>query len=685
MLWFYLGALITCIAFMVLSIIFITRAIRHNKKVLLDICAQKQGECQTYHGFIHWLSQKNALFLATAAFAVSAFIYLLPVVCTTPELSNGCEGITIFFVVVHNVLKLFVVDSDFSLVVNALAGQSFDLWFRIIYSFFGWIFFIGAPVFTAVSLISFVKDAFAMRSIKHHKPTNVYIFTELNFMSLSVVKSIVKKYIEDDGKRPLIVFANVYKSETEESRELIVKAEELGARCVSKDLVEIELDWFEKDDEVKLYCLGVNQDENMNQALKLVDRYHELFAKSNYDGYVKKPEIYVYTSTAESEALLDKIDKEHLHVRRINENRNLVFATLKEHSIFDDVDKENEGKEIKGDKQMNVAIIGLGGYGMELLKTLSWLGQAKGYYLNAFVFDGEDGREKLRAVAPDMLRYNYLGVLDKDEDAGAKGRKLEQITEKDASYSIHFYNKIDVKTAAFLDKISEINKKTGLTSIYVTLGNDSLNVQTAMAIRRKLARETGSIDDPKLYAVVFDTTKTELLQKADIKDVNGKIDFKITYIGNLEQAFSQETVEQKEVEREGLEFHKCWANINDPSSVEKSIGEYESAEYFRRSSMAQALFYELSYDKIVYENVDEFAMYEHNRWNAFMRADGFVACKTGEEKDNFVRKTHHNLVEFQKLDRYDQKKDFHFLIENNKVKVKDKSKLKKQTNNNDQA
>ena len=417
MLWFYLGALITCIAFMVLSIIFITRAIRHNKKVLLDICAQKQGECQTYHGFIHWLSQKNALFLATSAFAVSAFIYLLPVVCTTPELSNGCEGITIFFVVVHNVLKLFVVDSDFSLVVNALSGQRFDLWFRIIYSFFGWIFFIGAPVFTAVSLISFVKDAFAMRSIKHHKPTNVYIFTELNFMSLSVVKSIVKKYIEDNGKRPLIVFANVYKSETEESRELIVKAEELGARCVSKDLVEIELDWFEKDDEVKLYCLGVNQDENMNQALKLVDRYHELFAKSNYDGYVKKPEIYVYTSTAESEALLDKIDKEHLHVRRINENRNLVFATLKEHSIFDDVDKENEGKEIKGDKQMNVAIIGLGGYGMELLKTLSWLGQAKGYYLNAFVFDGEDGREKLRAVAPDMLRYNYLGVLDKDEDA----------------------------------------------------------------------------------------------------------------------------------------------------------------------------------------------------------------------------------------------------------------------------
>jgi hypothetical protein len=643
--------------------------------VLLDICTHKEGECKEYHGFIHWLSQKNALAVSIVAFAISAFIYLLPVIWTTPELPDGCEEITRLFAVPHNVLKLFVVDSDFSLVLGALSTQDFNPWFSGIYSLLGLVIYIAAPVFTAVSLISFVKDFRVMRKIRRHRPTNAYIFSELNFMSLSVVKSIVKKYIEHGEKKPLIIFANVYKSESEEIRELVVKAEELGARCVSKDLVEIKLNWFKKHNEVKLYCLGINQDENMNQALKLIDRYHDLFTKSKKRGYAKNPEIYVYTSTPESEALLDKIDKEYLHVRRINENRNLVFATLKEHSVFDDVDKENEGKEIKGDKQMNVAIIGLGGYGMELLKTLSWLGQAKGYYLNAFVFDGEDGREKLRAVAPDMLKYNYLGLLDKDEDACAKGRKLEQITERDASYSIHFYNKIDVKTASFLDKIEEINKKVGLTSIYVTLGDDSLNVQTAMNIRRKLARESGSIDDPKLYAVVFDTTKTELLQKADMKDAKGKIDFKITYIGNLEQAFSQATVEQKEVEREGLEFHKCWADINDPSSIEQSVGEYESAEYFRRSSMAQALFYELTYDKIVYENVDELAMYEHNRWNAFMRADGFVSCKTKAEKDNFVRKTHHNLVEFHELTSYDQSKDFLFLVGNDKVRVIDKSKL----------
>ncbi len=679
MIW-YILALLNSVAMLVLASIFIAKAVRHNKKVLLDICTHKEGECQTYKGFIHWLSQKNALFLSAGAFAISAFIYLLPIVCSTPELANGCGPLTKLSITAHNVIKLFVIDSDYSLVVGALLNEGFDLWFRMIYSSLGWIFYLGAPVFTAVSLISFVKDAFSIRKIKHHKATKVYIFSELNFMSVAVVKSIVREYIEKNDKEPLIVFANVYKSENEEGRELVVKAEELGAICISKDLVEVNLEWFDNDDEVKFYCMGVDQDENMNQALKIVDRYHELIEKYKRKGEPprgedKKPEIYVYTSSPESEVILDKIDKEYLRVRRINENRNLVFETMKSHSIFDDVDKENEGKEITGKKQMNVAIIGLGGYGMELLKTLSWLGQAKGYYLNAFVFDGENGTEKLRAVAPDMISYNFLGELDKDEDPQAVGKSLGEIDENESSYSIHFYNKIDVKTVKFLDKIAEINKKFGLTSIYITLGNDSLNVQTAISIRRKLARESGVLDDPKLYAVVFNTTKIELLQKADINDTDGKVDFKITYIGDLEQAFSQKTVEQKDVEGVGLDYHKCWADINDPSSIQKSVNEYESAEYFRRSSMAQALFYELTYNKIVYEDVNELARCEHNRWNAFMRADGFIACKAKADKDNFVRKTHHNLTPFKELNTYDQSKDYAFLVKNNKVQIKDKSAL----------
>ena len=87
-----------------------------------------------------------------------------------------------------------------------------------------------------------------------------------------------------------------------------------------------------------------------------------------------------------------------------------------------------------------------------------------------------------------MLTYNYLGELDKPqkvkgenesndtknegEDEKAKGKDISEATLNDARYSIHFYNKVDVKTTEFLDKIAEIDKKHDLVSIYVTLGND---------------------------------------------------------------------------------------------------------------------------------------------------------------------------------------------------------------------
>ena len=71
MIWFYVIALIACVAFMLISTVFISCAVYHNKKVLLDISTHKESECKVYHGFIHWLSQQNALAVSTIAFAIS--------------------------------------------------------------------------------------------------------------------------------------------------------------------------------------------------------------------------------------------------------------------------------------------------------------------------------------------------------------------------------------------------------------------------------------------------------------------------------------------------------------------------------------------------------------------------------------------------------------------------------------
>ena len=742
-------------------------------------------------------------YIVFIGFALAIACYLWPVVCNDESLNLNTNCIfQQALVVLHNTIKLFVVDSDFALITGAATGIENGALLTA-YRVLGGIYFVGAPVFTAVTLLSFVKDLFSMLKIKTQKKRPVYIFSELNEMSLSIAKDIVNK---SDEKR-LMIFTDVYDDEDEKIRELIITAQRLGAICLSRDLSELKCKWFEQNIEKKYYIIGADQDENMKHVLKIVNRYKYLNArtirkrvskqileeiskaaasddvKNNVylqdmlnDYYIykemrvlgtvkildengksiklnkkqraqaiaskeaelektfqrlcqnelvqacteedrekvldkykkikktttplfpsyeliqkaiakiksgeldfdKMPEIYVYATNAESETLLDNLDKEYIHIRRINENRNLVFETMLKNrgvanelsrSIFDDVDRAYIGKEYTGNKQMNVAIIGLGGYGMELLKTLSWLGQAKGYYLNAFVFDGENAKQKLEVQAPEMLLHNYLGELDEQEDKEAKGKDISEICDTEASYSIHFYNKIDVKTTAFLNKIAEINKKTPFTAVYVTLGNDSLNVQTAMSIRRKLAREENDLVNPKIYAVVFNDSKTEVLQNATENKYN------ITYIGNLEEAFSQKTVEQKEIEQIGFAYHSCWTDVENPYKRRESLEQYDRTEYYRRSSMAQAFFYELTYDKVEYQTVGELARFEHNRWNAFMRADGFVACQTKAQKDIVVRKTHHDLKHFHEIGSYEQSKDFAFLVKNDKVRIIDKSQL----------
>lgn len=791
-------------------------------------------------------------------FAISALLYLAPIVCNDKSLNIEQEnGLVKFFVVAHNTIKLFVVDSDFALITDAQTGIE-PLWLSRFHTFLGSVYFVVAPVFTAVTLISFFKDIVSMATIKLHKRRPIYIFSELNDMSISIAADIVSN-INDDKK--MIVFTDVYKTDDESKRELIVNASRLGAICLSKDIIELKPQWFEKSKEKKFYLISENQDENINQTLEIADAYkrirapkeeraekitgfistitayidshkienvyiqnelndlllykemvyivgskrdrkkkklnrkerqreqqriyQELVAKfediqgkeldalddelskieasstlsskekkekaqaieqkkqaiiskynpnpreefekdkarflkeaktdeerkkiedeyasflkvlDEYYGQYKKKilnkiiklkdgehklnntaEIYVYATNSESEALIDNIEKKNLHIRRINENRNLVFETMKSHSIFDDVDEMYEINGFKDEyveeKQMNVAILGLGGYGMELLKTLSWLGQAKGYYLNAFVFDGENGKEKLEAIAPEMLEHNYLGILDESEDKSARGRWKGTEKKVDSRYSIHFYNYIDVNSISFLKKINSINEKYGLTSIYVTLGNDGLNVQTSMNIRRKIRRalvekQGDAKNEPKIYAVVFNNKKADILKRAtdDSKESNA---YKITYIGNLQKAFSQTTIEQRSLESTGFEYHSRWADVANPYAVRTERDKYEQTEYFRRSSMAQALFYELTYEKIIYENIAELSRHEHNRWNAFMRADGFVACSCKNYKDTVVKKTHHNLTPFGELSDEDKAKDYSFYIACRRAKIKD--------------
>ena len=88
----------------------------------------------------------------------------------------------------------------------------------------------------------------------------------------------------------------------------------------------------------KLYFIGENEDENIQQALTLINHH----AGSKTD--TNKLEFYVFSNTVESEALLTSLYSQDgngmkripnaMKIRRVNENRHLALQEMLEHPIL---------------------------------------------------------------------------------------------------------------------------------------------------------------------------------------------------------------------------------------------------------------------------------------------------------------------------------------------------------------
>ena len=315
-----------------------------------------------------------------------------------------------------------------------------------------------------------------------------------------------------------------------------------------------------------------------------------------------------------------------MRVRRMSLARNLVIDTLQKRSIFEKAVAKGE------EKLINIVIVGLGGYGQEFFKTISWCGQMKGYKLNIHLFDMiEDIESQIRGFAPEVVKYNHKKI------------------EGEPFYDIYYHNAMDVKSQEFLEELSLIDN---ITTVYVTLGDDELNIETAMRIRMILARKGNN--DADIMAIVYSSIKNETIKQNGIKDVSGN-DYAIDFIGSMEERYTLNFIEQNELEQEGLRIHLSWSNTVEEKKANELL--YEKYEYNRRSSMAQALHGQyreklgLKDGANVTEREDR--VMEHNRWNAYMRAEGYVYGS----KKNHVARTHTDLVPFDSLSKSKQELD----------------------------
>jgi len=549
------------------------------------------------------------------------------------------------FLSVHNTMRLFILDGEFDIIENFAADRiRLSSVVADLYSLYAVVIYVAAPVVTAGFVLSFFRSVTARIRFRLLSSRNTYHLSELNEQSLALAENILS---EDPTGKPLIVFYDVYDSGEEAGGELIARAKRLGALCFSGDIAETKLRRPSRNAEKcrvterRFYMIGEDEDENIRQALTLIGRCR---GNARYDD--PSTRFYVFSRTEDSEVLLDCTDRGRMKVRRVNEMRNLILNTLMQEPVFDSSYTDEE----TGRRQLNILVVGCGKYGMETVRALCWCGQIPGYDLTIHVADKrQDIASVLEGVAPELMQYNGVRA------------------EGEPYYRICLHPGVDAEGGGLAGLVREAGR---VTAAFVMLGDDTTNVGVAMALRREFGRMQIRFGYalPRLYAVVYSPLRNRISDQGGGLRCLGREEYGIRFIGNLNTRYSLAVIGQDALEAEGLRNHLSWlerrkeelrADSSDAEELRQQIREsrlaYEHFEYYRRASMARAVYRAvLTRMRLLPENEEDEKTGEHNRWSAFMRSEGFVYDPA--VRDN-IAKTHPDLVPYGQLGRIDRDKD----------------------------
>jgi hypothetical protein len=563
--------------------------------------------------WLHKLPYRSGQLLTPAnvlpvAVALASFTLFLPV--NAREL----DGVETALVSIHTVMRMFVLDGDFeSIAAFTVEPAHLSVAFR----WLGAALYVLAPLLTFNFILSFFKDLTAYRELYTSYFSDLYVFSELNERSLSLAISAGK-----DGRRHRIVFTDVFESEEEVSFELREKARELKAICFKKDITAINWVAGSPNRRVRFFAIGNNEEENLAQSAQLVNRYD---SRTNF-------ELYIFSTGIESEILFSSVSGEGMHVRRVNPVRVRIDHLLYDHGY--EIFRRAIPTET-GEKVVRAVILGLGSYGTEFLKGLSWMGQMDGYHMEIHVFEQDpQAMDKFTAQCPELMAPERNGTRDPGE----------------AHYDITIHSGVDVDSTEFVRKFRELGP---VTFSFVSMGSDSVNIRNAAKLRQ-LSERKG--DHPEIMAIVYASEKKAYLET--VTDYRGH-SYDLQFLGDLRSTYSMDTVVNSALYKEALQRHLKWGGER----------EFWAYEFNFHSSVAAAIHLELRRKVGIswaFKGEDELTEaerlaledLEHRRWNAYMRSEGY--CYSGspdKASRNDLAKLHHDLIPYAKLSEEDKRKD----------------------------
>ena len=330
---------------------------------------------------------------------------------------------------------------------------------------------------------------------------------------------------------------------------------------------------------------------------------------------------------------LSSIDKKGLNVVLINRNRAVAYNLLFKEPLFLALSSK--------EKQLSILVVGSGSIGHELIKACAWCGQ---------------------------LGFEYklqINIVDKNISWYKKFLQKECPELFNGQYDLKFYE-ADVQTEDFEQILIKHCKK--INYIITTLGNDGLNIKTALYLRSFYLRTSADFSYEPIIAVqITDKTKNAYakeftaIDRERINHRGWKINslsaqnYNLVPFGSNDSIYSYNFIIDSETEKLAINSHAVYelmftSNKATESDIRKNYG---LNELNRRSNQANAIHiiyklfifgYEIkkienATEKEIEESkklstelkekfmnktiIEKLSRLEHERWNAFMRTEGW--------------------------------------------------------------
>ena len=556
----------------------------------------------------------NGLTIMTVCFFCSAVSIFIPIY---KHIFCGDRAVIVktLLLSIHNAIRLFIVDGEFTIIQDYVDYDNSYL--STIYSVVAAILFVVAPVLTFGFVLSLLKNISYVFKLFFRKKDDIYIFSELNEKSISLARDIKRK-----NDKCTIMFTDVYEDGEERLSELVESAKHIGSILTKKDISLINMKNHCRKAKINFFLIGEDGNENLIQASSIIDNYNE----------VDNINMYLFSDRLESEVITNAVDKGKIKIRRINAQRAMIenFLYVGGTKIFD-----NANENDVGEKKIGVIIMGLGGYGTEMLKGLSWFLQMDGYEFSIDCFDVDKAAEsRFCATCPEIMTPEINGANISGE----------------ARYDIKIHSGVDVTTDEF---VKMIEKMHDTTYAFVALGDDERNIKNALMLRTLFERMGIS---PLIDAISY-------VQEINNR-LNGICNFKgqkynIQFLGSFESQYSVSTVMDSDLEKEALRLHCEWGR-------EEEFWKYE---YNYHSSVASVIHRKARIhcgidgadqekENMTEEQQEKIMLLEHRRWNAYMRSEGYIySGDLNSDSRNDLGKMHNNLVSYYKLTDIDKNKD----------------------------